>query len=98
MKRLEQLAASRSEGKKKRTSKKQMMKYLNPGHALTAYYDTEKVKKKGSSMIENRDHMLPTLLYSGLVEPRLYLIVLKRLHKIKNWLQLLLQQDLKVEF
>ena len=41
------------------------MKYLNPGHALSAYYDTEKIKKKGSTMIENRDHMLPTLLRTG---------------------------------
>ena len=41
------------------------MKYLNPGHALTAYYDTEKIKKKGSRMIENRDHMLPKILRTG---------------------------------
>ena len=56
VKRLEQLATSRGDGKKKRTSKKQMMKYLYPGHALTAYYDTEKIKKKGSRMIENRSY------------------------------------------
>ena len=42
-----------------------MRKYLNPGHALTAYSDTEKIKKKGSRMIENREHMLPSLLRTG---------------------------------
>ena len=42
-----------------------MMKYMNPGHALTAYYDTEKIKNKGSRMIENRDDMLPKILSTG---------------------------------